>query len=65
MYTVMLVDDDYPVLEFLSRMIDWRGLELKLHSACGNGAAALDAAREAPPDIVITDIGMPRMDGLS
>ncbi|MFC0329849.1 helix-turn-helix domain-containing protein [Paenibacillus sepulcri] len=64
MYSVMLVDDDFPVLEFLSGMIPWQELELKLHSACKNGAAALEKARAQPPDIVVTDIGMPQMDGI-
>jgi len=64
MYTVMLVDDDYPVLEFLSQTIPWEKLGLKHHSACSNGMEALEKARVEPPDIIITDIGMPHMDGL-
>jgi len=64
MYTVMLVDDDYPVLEFLSQSIPWNKLGLKQHSACSNGMEALEKARVEPPDIIITDIGMPHMDGL-
>ncbi|GGD56702.1 response regulator transcription factor [Paenibacillus nasutitermitis] len=64
MYSVMLVDDDFPVLEFLSNMIPWRELGLELHSACKNGAVALEKAVIHPPDMVITDIGMPQMDGI-
>ncbi|MFD2330312.1 helix-turn-helix domain-containing protein [Cohnella sp. GCM10020058] len=64
MYSVMLVDDDYPVLEYLSASIPWKELRLELHSACKNGAVALEQAQAAPPDIVITDIGMPQMDGI-
>jgi len=64
MYTVMLVDDDYPVLEYLSQTIPWKSLGLRQHSACSNGMEALEKARVEPPDIIITDIGMPHMDGL-
>lgn len=64
MYSVMLVDDDQPVLDFLSAMIPWDELGLTLHSACKNGLVALEKAQADMPDIVITDIGMPYMDGL-
>lgn len=64
MYSVMLVDDDQPVLDFLLAMIPWDELGLTLHSACKNGLVALEKAQTDMPDIVITDIGMPYMDGL-
>lgn len=64
MYKVMLVDDDYPVLELLSRTIPWEELGLTLTGAYENGAAALEAAQIGMPDIVVTDIGMPRLNGL-
>ncbi|WP_245891208.1 response regulator transcription factor [Desmospora activa] len=61
---MMLVDDDYPVLEFLSEAIDWESLGMVLQGTYENGATALEAAARAMPDILITDIGMPRMNGL-
>jgi len=61
---VMLVDDDYPVLEFISQTVPWEQLGLQLHSMQDNGQAAYEAALADMPDIVLTDIGMPRMDGL-
>ncbi|MFK9095112.1 helix-turn-helix domain-containing protein [Bacillus salipaludis] len=64
MYKVMLVDDDYPVLEFLSEMIDWHGLGLRLQSTHVNGMSALKEAEENMPDILITDIGMPKLNGI-
>lgn len=64
MYKVMLVDDDYPVLELLSKEIDWEGYGLLLTGCYENGALALDAALSNMPDILITDIGMPKMNGL-
>ncbi|MFE5317549.1 AraC family transcriptional regulator [Paenibacillus sp. NPDC056579] len=64
MYKVMLVDDDYPVLEFLSETIPWNEYGLELQGCYENGAIALEQAEKAMPDILITDIGMPRMNGL-
>ncbi|MBT2655018.1 response regulator [Bacillus sp. ISL-18] len=64
MYKVMLVDDDYPVLEFLSEMINWAELGLVLQSIHVNGLSALQEAEENMPDILITDIGMPKLNGI-
>ncbi|WP_284638414.1 response regulator transcription factor [Paenibacillus silviterrae] len=64
MYKVMLVDDDYPVLELLSEVIPWEQLGLELVGQYENGAVALEAAQTQLPDIIVTDIGMPRMNGI-
>ncbi|GBF71837.1 DNA-binding response regulator [Paenibacillus sp. 598K] len=64
MYRVMLVDDDLPVLEFLSSAIPWAEFGMEVRHCCKNGAIALERAIEEMPDLVITDIGMPVMDGL-
>jgi two-component system response regulator YesN len=64
MYKVMLVDDDYPVLEFLSEAIVWEDFGCTLQGCYENGAIALERALKEMPDILITDIGMPKMNGL-
>ncbi|THF74932.1 response regulator transcription factor [Cohnella fermenti] len=64
MYKVMLADDDYPVLELLSKAIDWPGLGLRVTGLHENGRSAWEQAQEDMPDILITDIGMPELDGL-
>ncbi|WP_020619321.1 AraC family transcriptional regulator [Paenibacillus daejeonensis] len=64
MYTVMLVDDDYPVLDLIHYAVDWDSLGLQVIGLHQNGADALAAARQQMPDILVTDIGMPQMDGL-
>lgn len=52
MYKVLLVDDDYPVLELLSEAIDWNHLRLTLTGSYDNGLEALDAAAQEMPDII-------------
>ncbi|MBD2844249.1 AraC family transcriptional regulator [Paenibacillus sp. IB182496] len=64
MKKVMLVDDDKPVLDYLRAAIPWTSLGLELHATCKNGRIALECARAEMPDIVVTDIGMPQMDGM-
>ncbi|MEH7081245.1 response regulator [Neobacillus drentensis] len=64
MYKVMLVDDDYPVLELLSQTIEWEHLGVKLQGTYENGGSAFEAALREMPDILITDIGMPKMNGI-
>lgn len=64
MYKVMLVDDDYPVLELLSETLVWENLGVTLHSTHENGASAFEKALQEMPDILITDIGMPKMNGI-
>ncbi|MBT2290778.1 response regulator [Paenibacillus albidus] len=64
MYSVMLVDDDYPVLELLSGAIQWETLGFRLMGTHENGHSAWEHAQQEMPDILITDIGMPRMNGL-
>jgi two-component system, response regulator YesN len=64
MYKVMLVDDDYPVIELLSKSIEWETLGVILQSTHDNGVAAFEKAQHEMPDILITDIGMPKMNGI-
>lgn len=64
MYNVMLVDDDYPVLELLSESIDWANRGFRLLGTFENGAVAWEHAQSEMPDVLITDIGMPKMNGL-
>jgi two-component system response regulator YesN len=64
MYTMMLVDDDYITREGLRDLIDWENLGIKILGEAEDGAEALLVARSLKPDIVITDVVMPVMDGI-
>lgn len=65
MYKILLVDDDYLVLEFLKTMIPWENLGFEVVGLCEDGEQALTLVNEKEPDVIMTDIGMPRKDGIS
>lgn len=64
MYKVMLVDDEKIILDGISQMIDWASLETQLIGTASNGVDAFEKVKELQPDIVVSDIRMPGMDGL-
>ncbi len=60
----MLVDDEEDVIQAIIRKIDWEGLGFHVSGYAHNGLEALELAEQAQPDVVMTDIKMPYMDGL-
>ncbi|MFQ9510853.1 MAG: response regulator [Lachnospiraceae bacterium] len=64
MFKVLLVDDEALARESISKNIKWQELGLELVGTNRNGADALTSIEEKQPDIVLTDICMPYMDGM-
>ncbi|SDD73698.1 ATP-binding protein [Desulfuromonas thiophila] len=60
MATVLVVDDSADNRYYLQALLQGHGLNV---AEAADGAAALALARQQPPDLVISDILMPRMDG--
>ncbi|MGI5963840.1 MAG: response regulator [Lawsonibacter sp.] len=63
-YRVLLADDEEEIRAGISRKIDWERLGFLLVGEAENGAEALELAEQLGPDVVLTDIKMPFMDGL-
>ncbi|HEY5584752.1 MAG TPA: response regulator [Ruminiclostridium sp.] len=61
---VLIVDDEMIVRVGMKSIIDWQQHGLELVGEAVNGKEALDKIKEYSPDVVITDIKMPIMDGL-
>lgn len=64
MYKLLLVDDEADVREGLLQLIDWHGLGCEVVDTAENGKEAVEMIEKHMPDIVVTDIQMPFMNGL-
>lgn len=64
MIKVFLVEDEILIRESIRQMILWEKYGFELCGEAGDGEMALPMIREQKPDVVITDIRMPFMDGL-
>nr|WP_092070530.1 response regulator [Dendrosporobacter quercicolus]NSL48284.1 response regulator [Dendrosporobacter quercicolus DSM 1736]SDM11768.1 Two-component response regulator, YesN/AraC family, consists of REC and AraC-type DNA-binding domains [Dendrosporobacter quercicolus] len=64
MIKVLLVDDDFLVRTYLKQLIDWEREGFYLLGAAKDGHEALQLASAQAPDLIITDVCMPVMDGV-
>jgi len=64
MYKVVLADDEELIVEGMKQLVDWKELGCEIAGIAYDGDEALDIINEAEPDIIITDIRMPAMNGL-
>ncbi len=64
MYSVLLVDDEKPFLDYLQKTIDWEKHNCQINATATDGEEALRLILELKPDIVFLDINMSRMSGL-
>ncbi len=61
---VVVLDDEEKVLNLICALIPWDNLGLELVGTAGDGLDGLNLIEEKNPDILITDIRMPSLDGL-
>lgn len=64
MYTLLLVDDEEEVIEAIVKKVKWEELGFQVTGHANNGFKVMDMLEEMQPDVVMTDIRMPYMDGL-
>jgi len=60
--TVLIIEDEYPILEALRLKLEDEGYEL---FTAPDGSAGLDIALREKPDLILLDIIMPKVDGIS
>jgi DNA-binding response OmpR family regulator len=61
MTAILVADDDTDIRDLVMFKLEQAGFEV---TAVDNGLAALTAARDAPPDLVVLDVMMPGMSGI-
>lgn len=64
MYKLLLVDDEEDVREGVVREVDWAAIGFEVIEKAENGREALELVERLLPDVVVTDIQMPFMNGL-
>ncbi len=65
MYRVILVDDERLIIRGLSTVVPWAELGCEVAGTAHDGSDGLALIRKVRPDVVLTDIRMPNMDGLT
>jgi two-component system, OmpR family, response regulator MprA len=58
---VLVVEDDEEIAQVLQRSLRLEGYDVRI---AGDGETALDAAGAYNPDLVVLDLGLPRLDGI-
>ncbi|RCX23118.1 two-component system response regulator YesN [Fontibacillus phaseoli] len=62
---VLLVDDEIHILNNLSKVLPWEAMGFEIAGLAKNGVEALETAIEHQPDLILCDIRMPIMDGMT
>lgn len=65
MYKVVIIDDEPIIVEGISRMIAWEQFRCRIVATANDGVEGTQIIHKHSPDIVITDIAMPDLDGLT
>lgn len=63
-YTVLLADDEEEVIQVILKKINWEEIGFSVIGHATNGVKALEMMEEFQPDVIMTDIKMPYMDGI-
>jgi len=64
MFRMMVVDDNPNDRRGITELIDWGGLDIEIVGTAMNGELGFRKALELKPDFVLTDVAMPRMNGI-
>lgn len=64
MIKILVVEDEFLMRERLVKAVDWSAIGCEVADAAENGEEAVEIINSEVPDIVLTDIRMPKMDGL-
>lgn len=64
MVNVLVVDDNITDLNGIVECVPWDSINCRVIGTARNGIEGIEKAKELSPDIIITDISMPQMDGI-
>lgn len=64
MMNILIVEDEELIRKSIVLTIDWEALGCRVAGEAANGVEALEAVEKLSPDLIITDLKMPLMDGI-
>ena len=65
MTRVLIVEDEELIRKGIVLTVDWKSLDCEVAGEAANGEEGLAAAERLKPDLIITDLKMPKMDGIA
>ena len=64
MYSIMIVEDEYLVRQGISSLVNFKKFNMQVIGEAENGLEAWEKIQAECPDIILTDINMPQMNGI-
>lgn len=64
MIRVVIADDEEKVCQLICSLVDWKSEDMEIVGIAHNGIEALESIKNLQPDLMVTDIRMPGIDGL-
>ena len=64
MYSIMIVEDEYLVRQGISSLVNFKKFNMQVIGEAENGIEAWEKIQAECPDIILTDINMPQMNGI-
>lgn len=61
---ILVVDDEFIMRQGITHMLDWEKEGFQVIGQASNGQEAIEIIKDNPPDIIISDIVMPQIDGI-
>ncbi|WP_176694406.1 response regulator transcription factor [Paraliobacillus sp. PM-2] len=65
MFKILVVDDEMLIRQGIIHSVDWEGNGYQIAGEASNGEEAIEQIEKIQPDIIITDIVMPKMNGIT
>ena len=63
-YTILIVEDEYLIRQGLTKLVNVAAYDMEIIGQAENGRQAWDLIQKQVPDIILTDINMPQLNGI-